>query len=103
MKTKAIADIIYRMLKENNVGFKEFYALSRKEWGMPEDCSDFHILVVVDNGIDTHNVRHNIYEALDTIYDDFEVDVGVIVKDENEFKTSPLTSDFVGIGVHCVA
>ena len=103
MKTKVIADMIYNILKNNNVDFKEFYVLSKKELGWPEDSGDFHMLIVVDNGRDLHDETHNIYELLEPIYDDFEVDVAVIVKNEDGFKTSPITNNFVGMGVHCVA
>jgi len=103
MKTKVIADMIYKILKDNNVNFKEFYVLSRKEWGMPQDSADFHMLVVVDNGIDLCDETYNIYDLLYPIYDDFEIEIGVTVKNEDGFKTSPTSREFVGIGVHYVA
>ena len=103
MKTKVIADMIYKILKNNNVYFKEFYVLSRKERGMPEDSADFTLLLVVDNGVDTYEEKYNIYTLLEPIHDDFEIDVAVIVKNEDGFKTSPITNNFVGMGVHYVA
>jgi len=103
MKTKAVADMIYKTLKENNVNFKEFYVLSRKEWGLPEDCADFHLLLVMDNGKKTYKDSYNIYGILEPINDNYEIEIGVIIKDETEFKTSYMKSDFMGTGVHCVA
>jgi len=103
MKTKVIADMIYKILKDNSVDFKEFYVLSRKELGWPDDSGDFHMLMIVDNDKDLYDETHNIYDLLEPIYDNYEIDVRVIVKNETEFKISTFAGNFVRMGVHCVA
>jgi len=102
MKTKAVADMIYKIFKENNTDFKEFYILTNEEYGIPENCCDFHLLIVINNNIDKATVKHNVYELLDPLYDDFEIYINVMIEYEEKFKTSPNSIEFT-VGVHRVA
>jgi len=102
MKTKAVADMIYKIFKENNTDFKEFYILTNEEYGIPKDCGDFYLLIVINNNIDKATVKHNVYDLLEPLCDDFEIYINVKIEDEERFKTSPSRIEFT-LGVHRVA
>jgi len=104
IRTEFIGDMIYKILKENNVDFKEFYLATNSDInGMPDGFT--HHLVVIFSNVPNLRDKKRLINILTMVMNiDLDIFIGVSVLNDDELKPAyTYTGRCINVGVHYVA
>jgi len=106
IRIEFIGDMIYKILKENNVDFKEFYlALNNDIDGIPPDIIvGYRLVVIFSNVSNLRDKKRLIISLMSKINIDLDIFIEISALNEDKLKPAyTWDGQCINIGAHYVA